>query len=454
MKVCPSCHAEAVNEKMFCGQCGTRLVAQVVPQVSAPVQGEAVVQEKEQLPRQEPALQPVVVVAKAEQASEQSPRKMTSVFVVVLGVVVVALVAVAFWFRARPHSTAGAIMAHNSGPEATWTFVSGRTASVEIDGGVSIAIPGAVRLSPGPHRLRFTAPGYAEVIHDTEVASGDSTIDVRLVPELTGRWRRVDSDGSGTSEIWSLKQRGPQVMGHIEQTAGGDRETLDGSLGLDGVLHLANTLWSTEEGIPNGSYTGTVSDDGSKIEGSFEVTAHVFGEWGMVRVDGSTVLLRPAISPESRAEPATPAVAPNPQEGNYTGASASGDDDWSEQELSISARNPGGVSSRPLALGVQYELVVSGTYDAWGRANHAVDALECFQVPPCNDRRKGKLFQGLRVDGVGLWNLSGETLTYNSDHVYVVSVAGHGRPLKFVIQDAVTSAADNVGEILVRITRK
>jgi len=127
---------------------------------------------------------------------------------------------------------------------------------------------------------------------------------------------------------------------------------------------------------------------------------------------------------------------------------------WSVEELSVSSRNRGGVITYPLAAGVSYLVEVSGTYDAWGHVPHAVDALACFADPQCTESRRAKLAQGFRIDGRGLIDLSGGTLTYRPDHTYAVTLTGQGRPLRLLIQDASSSPGDNVGDLSVRITRQ
>lgn len=139
------------------------------------------------------------------------------------------------------------------------------------------------------------------------------------------------------------------------------------------------------------------------------------------------------------------------------GVSGSDATDLEEQEVTVSARDANGVTTRPLAPNTAYNLEVSGTWDAWGDTNHGVDAVECFAQPRCNQARKRKLYQSLRVDGQGLVDLSGGTLSYSPTHTYKVVVTGRGQPLRLWIQDARDyggrSASDNVGTLLVRIAR-
>jgi uncharacterized RDD family membrane protein YckC len=128
--------------------------------------------------------------------------------------------------------------------------------------------------------------------------------------------------------------------------------------------------------------------------------------------------------------------------------------EWTSQHLVVSARNPAGATTRPLADGVEYILEVSGTYDAWGHTPNAVDAVACFADPQCTAVRRRKLAQGLKINGQGLIDLSGGTLAYSPNHAYSVMVTGQGRPLVMYIHDARGSGGDNVGGLAVRISRK
>lgn len=164
---------------------------------------------------------------------------------------------------------------------------------------------------------------------------------------------------------------------------------------------------------------------------------------------------------DDAGSPAEQAPSPASGEGTVTEEKAVGSTapqevrlDRSSQEVVVSARNSYPVFSNPLHAGVTYDLEVSGTYDAWGHTPHAVDAVACFASPKCTPARRTKLAQGLKVDGRGLIDISGGTLSYRDDHVYRVVITGAGQPLQFYINDARTSAGDNVGELTVRISRQ
>ncbi len=128
--------------------------------------------------------------------------------------------------------------------------------------------------------------------------------------------------------------------------------------------------------------------------------------------------------------------------------------DWTFQQIKVPATSAEVTKSWPLAYNVLYKLEVSGTYDAWGRTPHSVDAVACFADPMCTDSRRAKLADGFKVNGQGLIELSGGAVQYNAEHEYSITQWGNGQPLEFYIQDARASSRDNAGALTVRLTRQ
>lgn len=173
---------------------------------------------------------------------------------------------------------------------------------------------------------------------------------------------------------------------------------------------------------------------------------------GRVREQTLSFILVPPLEGSTQSHE-SPAIASSIPSAIDTTGPADDDYAWDAQELEVSARDPNGVRTRPLAPNVRYELTISGTWDAWGDTRHSVDAVACFGQPRCTDIRRRKLAQALRIDGQGIIDLSGGTIVYDDTHEYRIQVTGRGEPLSLLISDARASASDNSGSLTVSISK-
>lgn len=104
-----------------------------------------------------------------------------------------------------------------------------------------------------------------------------------------------------------------------------------------------------------------------------------------------------------------------------------------------------------LESGVCYVIEASGEVSDWTGYTDGVDPMFGYAKWRWPDGEAK--FGQLRVNGYSLEEISGQTLSYNSSHVYSVTVTGDGNSWEFYSSDAQGSHGDNEGKFLVRIYR-
>jgi hypothetical protein len=102
-----------------------------------------------------------------------------------------------------------------------------------------------------------------------------------------------------------------------------------------------------------------------------------------------------------------------------------------------------------LESGVCYLIEASGEVSDWTGHTDGVDPM--FGYAQWRWPDGVAKFGQLRVNGYSLEEISGQTLSYNSSHVYTVTVTGDGRSWEFYSSDAQGSEGDNEGKFLVKI---
>lgn len=120
------------------------------------------------------------------------------------------------------------------------------------------------------------------------------------------------------------------------------------------------------------------------------------------------------------------------------------------EELVIPNTRPEKILSRTvLEMGREYVIEASGTFDDWGNTPHGIDAVWCFAEWRCG--RQGQAWNQLIINGKGMTEIAGQTIPYDSQHVYRIKYRGQGNRVEFYMIDAQNSWQDNLGAVTVRI---